>query len=533
MARRMHPLYQQIKCDWELPSKFYAAMLLVWISRSDLQETFPLHKMHREDYRRYLAWCAYHGRLEYTLLAELPEGFSDAERVTKSKEVKLKLLFKLHAAKFLMLRAYGRLQGCYSWLPRLAGEAPQSLDVQLLSNQLCSLQTSTAPKQIGEYPFGVNLFGYSAGELGIGEDLRMLALAFECANVPFCIVNVEPGRNVSQKDLTVQHWVVDEPIYVFNIFCMTGFETCRYILESGLANMESRYNIGLWPWELENWPSTWRHAYTLVDEIWGISEFTSNSYRSAPVPVVSMPLPVVISEVASLGRSHWNLPPNAYLFVFSFDMNSTISRKNPRAVIEAFKQAAQDRQADEVGLVLKISHNDSNTIEWREIKRLIAGDSRIHVIPREMRKPEVLALYSCCDCYVSLHRSEGFGRALAEAQLLGLVLIATGYSGNLDFCSPPTHLVDYQLVSLGDRDYPNGTGQRWADPDITHAASLIRACMERSTDRASLGYSTHRFSAKFCGGKYSERLNDIVQSRLLWCAQENASEAYGRGHEAI
>lgn len=529
----MHPLHQQIKLDWELPEKFYAAMLMVWISRSDLQETFPLHKARREDFARYVAWCASHGRLEYTLLAELPEELSEAERVARSKEVKLKLLSKLHTVKFLTQRVYERLQSRYAWLPRRASDAPLGSDVELLSDKLCSLHTQPVPKQIGEYPFGVNLFGYSAGELGIGEDLRMLARAFECANVPFCIVNVAPGRNVSQKDLSVQQWVVDEPVYAFNIFCMTGFEMCRYVLESGLANLESKYNIGLWPWELEDWPSTWRHAYTLVDEIWGISEFTANSYRAAPVPVVPMPLPVVISDIASLGRPHWNLPTSAYLFVFSFDMNSTISRKNPRAVIEAFKQAAQDRHTDEVGLVLKISHSDSNAAAWREIKKLIAGDSRIHVIAREMRKPEVLALYSCCDCYVSLHRSEGFGRALAEAQLLGLALIATGYSGNLDFCSPPTDLVDYQLVSLGDGDYPNGAGQRWADPDAAHGARLMRDSMERSTDRAPLNYSTHRFSTEFCGGKYSKRLNDIVQSQSPRRVQENEGEADGREHEAI
>jgi glycosyltransferase involved in cell wall biosynthesis len=50
---------------------------------------------------------------------------------------------------------------------------------------------------------------------------------------------------------------------------------------------------------------------------------------------------------------------------------------------------------------------------------------------------ELLALYGCCDVFLLLHRSEGFGRGMAEALQLGVDLIATDFGGNTDFCSGP------------------------------------------------------------------------------------------------
>lgn len=366
------------------------------------------------------------------------------------------------------------------------------------------------PRAFDVFPFGVNLFGYARGELGIGEDVRLVALALEARGIPFCIVNLQPGADVSQADDSVAAWIVDSPRYSINIFCVTGIELARFACEKGLDAFRGRYSIGLWPWELPRWPASCRFAYSLVDEIWGISRYAADAYRDAPCPVRPMTLPVVAGPVDGCGRAEFGLPGDAYLFIFSFDVNSTFARKNPEAVIAAFQKAFPRGGDDCVGLVLKVNHAASaRSRAWARIRRAVKGDSRLHLIDETLRKPRVLALYRCCDCFVSLHRAEGFGRGLAESLLLGRQLIATAYSGNMDFCTPGrVGLVRYKMRGLGKGDYFHGEGQQWAEPDIEHAAELMRCIKDRPLDPRGL---EHDFSPQGVGRLYAERLLEIRQ----------------------
>ena len=623
----MHPYHQVVELDFQLPTRLYAGMLVVWLLRPNLQKKFPLHKNRRADFLGFLAWCAMIGRRECRLLTEIETWNRELQKPISLPELRSDpwagtftvgmYLAGLHRAKYWdaqiqanpklrhrTARWYFRegrqtlgLMQVPGWQlkaltnndnqfqdfkHRLAlpndseatkamvaangqdlverwesteskghsqsdtpqrsvklnhpGQFERSLAAALpvLSNRLLpfvraqakrpvNAQVTAVAKSVNEKlqenrpekkptkPFGVNLFGYAKGELGIGEDVRMLALALKAANVPFCVINIELGKDISQQDSSVDSWVVSKPKYGINVFCMTGIEMCRYITESGAQFLPSYYNIGLWPWELPQWPEAWHHAWSLVDEIWGISNYTASAYASAPVPVVPMPLPVVIGEVAPLLRSRWGLPAEAYLFVVSFDMNSRITRKNPQAAIRAFRQAAEGMAIDEAGLVLKISHLKPQSPKWKEVVKLIDGDPRIHLVTTELRRPEVLSLYQNCDCYVSLHRSEGFGRGLAEAQLLGLSLIATGYSGNMEFCHPPTECVDYTLIDLAAGDYFYGDGQQWAEPDIQHAAQLMKQHLHEVRPETPVEYDTEHFSTEYCGEIFKQRLHVIVQ----------------------
>jgi len=416
-------------------------------------------------------------------------------------------------------RALGR------WLPVEANEmcwaaqqlrqvlplpAPDFSDIRHVMNTV-PVEPSTLSSEAVQHPWGVNLIGYARGELGIGEDVRMLARSLEAAQVPFCIINVEPGANVSQADTSAEHWIAEEPCYAISLFCMTGIEMARLTAEKGLGWLEGRYNIGLWPWELPTWPEPWEHAWSLVDELWGISRYAANAYRRSPVPVHPMPLPVQLCSLADKGRLDWGLPEDTYLFVFAFDMNSTLARKNPMATVKAFLAAFADQPDAKVGLVIKVSHLDVSVAAWKPLQALIKRDPRIHLISGELRKDEVLALYKACDCFVSLHRAEGFGRGLAEAQLLGLELIATGYSGNMDFCTDnATRTVDYRLIEVKDGEYFFGDGQQWAEPLVDEAAKHMKECVAAHvTDRAPR-YPLERFTPEYCGAIYRERLEQLV-----------------------
>lgn len=180
-----------------------------------------------------------------------------------------------------------------------------------------------------------------------------------------------------------------------------------------------------------------------------------------------MPLAVEVGGISDLGRKDFNLPEDACLFCFSFDLNSSIHRKNPRACLKAFQKAFPVDEVTErpVGLVIKCHKPKRANEQWDRLKEAAERDHRIFIVEETLSRPDLLALYKSCDCYLSLHRAEGFGRGMAEALLPGLEVIATGYSGNVDHCrgNPAAHLVDYKLVPVKKDEYPYGEGQCWAE----------------------------------------------------------------------
>jgi glycosyltransferase involved in cell wall biosynthesis len=265
--------------------------------------------------------------------------------------------------------------------------------------------------------------------------------------------------------------------------------------------------------------------FELVDEVWVSSQHTFDAL--VPVcdkPVYLMPMAVDLGLVKqfksrSQARVHFGLPVKAKLFCFSFDLNSYIERKNPQACIDAFLIAfEQDKYSkDLVGLVIKVHTPRQPNEAWDNLKALAARDSRIHIIEQTLDRSDLLALYQTCDCFISLHRAEGFGRGLAEALQLGLRVICTGYSGNLDFCKvPEAELVDYRLVAVARAQYPYAKGQYWAEPNIKHAAQLMQkvfALPKLVPASAKPAEYFAEFSPLVVGKRYKQRLKAIYARR--------------------
>lgn len=371
-------------------------------------------------------------------------------------------------------------------------------------------------------PFGVNLVGYAFGELGIGEDVRMAARALLTTDVPMTLLNFKPGNDIPQNDRSMAAYVSDGGPYGINMFCMTAEENARHLITAGQGLYAGHYNIGYWPWELSQWPKDWALMLDLVDEVWVSTWHTYEALADVcPKPLMHMPMAVELAEVKAFkdkasARRHFKLPSNATLFCFSFDLNSSIHRKNPQGCVDAFLRAFPKGKTNKagVGLVIKCHQPKQKNADWDKLKRLAAKDARIHIVEGTLPKPELLALYKACDCFLSLHRAEGFGRGIAETLQLGLHVITTGYSGNVDFCQPPTaDLVDYQLIPVEDGQYRFGEGQVWAEPNVAHAAALMRRFYEQHRD--ALQNSTPvktdwpGFSARVVGERYRQRLEAI------------------------
>jgi glycosyltransferase involved in cell wall biosynthesis len=198
------------------------------------------------------------------------------------------------------------------------------------------------------------------------------------------------------------------------------------------------------------------------------------------------------------------------------------------ACVKAFLQAfpKTDYKAKQVGLVVKVQKPCSHNAAWLELKKIARSDQRIRIIEETLDRPTLLALYGACDCYVSLHRAEGFGRGMAEALQLGLHVICTGYSGNVDFCQPPyADLVKYRLVRVKNGQYPRASGQVWAEPNVRHAAQLMRQFYE-NTGSADMPRTKAKlkpmdggiFAPEVVGARYKKRLKEIwVKRNARFC----------------
>ena len=381
-------------------------------------------------------------------------------------------------------------------------------------------------------PFGVNLIGFAFGELGIGEDLRMAVAACEAADIPYRIVNIKPGDEIRQEDMELKDRIEKgkkNPSYAINLFIMPGFDAVsRLFMRHGDFVFNGFYNIGWWPWELATWPKAWNNAFDVVDEVWGGSEFSYQMYKSATSkPSALIPLAVSVERAKVYSRKHFGLPEKTYLFLYVFDFNSHLKRKNPQAAIKAFqeafplksdlKAAASKNNDGKVGLVLKVMNTKPNNPDWLEFEKLIAGDDRITVINKTLDREEILGLIQVCDAYVSPHRAEGFGRTLAEAMLFGKPVIATNYSGNTFYMhSELTLPVQYQLMPMKQGDYhfvEDNDNAVWAEPSIKDMAIQMQLAIEKSQDpefKIQLQqYAAETFNPAKTGRMLKERLEQI------------------------
>ena len=177
-----------------------------------------------------------------------------------------------------------------------------------------------------------------------------------------------------------------------------------------------------------------------------------------------------------------------------------------------------------VGLIVKSTGAEGHFPEIKDALRAAARqDRRIKIIDQSLSRSEMYSLMNAADCYVSLHRAEGFGLGMAEAMAMGKPVIGTDYSGNTDFLREETgYPIPFRLKRVGPDDYVYAEGQVWADPDeAACAAAMVRVMTDpdESRRKAIAGKA-------FIEARYGpENIGSIVASRLseIYAAQASAS----------
>ncbi|MGJ5673554.1 MAG: glycosyltransferase [Nostochopsis sp.] len=365
--------------------------------------------------------------------------------------------------------------------------------------------------------FGVNISGYVNSEFGLGEAVRGTIRAVEAARIPFVINNCTFNTMHRKMDSSYTDFTDENP-YPVNIIQVNVDMINTFISSTSPEYFKNKYNIGFWAWELSEFPKECLSAFNLFDEIWTPSAYCVDAIAPiSPIPVLKVMHSILLPQ-PSISKQSLGLPDNKFIFLFIFDFCSVFERKNPLAVIDAFQQAfGKDDQ--NVQLVIKFSNSQYFPDKLKQLKDLVEYFQNIKLIDDYLLKEELNALIYHCDCYVSLHRSEGFGLTMAEAMFYGKPVIATAYSANLDFMNiNNSFLVKYSLVAIAEDYGPYKKGNFWAEPDIDHAAYLMQDVFNNYENAKEIGKKASEdiksvLSPKVIGEKVKNRLEHVIQMR--------------------
>jgi len=465
---------------------FNRAQLALWQLREDLQTNYPLTD--RRSCWGFLHWICSAGLQELKLgLAAFDIrllGFLSAPSprfigLTCAVEMVYEARSDLRAA-FDVETEDGRA-ALHQWAERHFAEAYGALPLGALRARRTWRATSPPP-----YRASVALVGQWAAPSGRGEDVRASAHALNAVGfTDYVVVDRDTGALFRPDGEALAHAtpVVAETALV-HLNAETALQDWEFLRKRQVSASKT---IGFWAWELERLPQTWRHAFSFYDAVWASTSFARSAFaHEALRPVSLVPLAVSIPDITLPKRPADGLT----VFFFMFDFRSYASRKNPEGVVQAFLKAFPAGH-EPVRLMIKTQGAGDGganaAAAWRRLNAL-CSDPRIELRDANLDRPALLQMIANSDVFVSLHRSEGFGRGPAEAMLLARPVIATGYSGTTDFISADcAYVVRYTLRPVQADEYPGADGQSWAEPDMDEAALFMRRCYEHPQEAAALG----------------------------------------------
>jgi len=332
------------------------------------------------------------------------------------------------------------------------------------------------PAALQKKPFGINVFGPFAAVSGLGTAARGLLRALETTGIPIELHAFDVSRAFARITPAERG---RRPRYGCNLLLANADQIPHLVSLYPQGHFDDSYNIAVWAWELAAFRPDWHMSFGPLDEVWTNSQFELDSIGAiAPVPVHKIRLPVEpVPADAAEGRSLFGIPQDRLVFLVAFDVGSTSARKNPRMVIEAFREAfAID---ENVFLVIKFHSTSMEPAITRQITRALRGADNVLIVADQLSEADMAKLRAACDCFVSAHRSEGFGLNIAEFMALGKPVIATAYSGNLEFFDAGVgYPIEYGLTEVEAQAASYFPHYIWADPDRASLKAQFRAVYE-------------------------------------------------------
>jgi glycosyltransferase involved in cell wall biosynthesis len=362
--------------------------------------------------------------------------------------------------------------------------------------------------------------GYLEAALGLGESLRGLVRSVAATELPFALYPFNIGVETRLIGKFMQERYDLKHCHKVNVIEMAADQVPVMFREMGRWKTGHSYNILRTYWELSKAPAEWAPMLEGIHEIWAPNEFVAKAFREIfDGPIIQVPPCVDIETKSTLDRAKPGFDKSTFWFLFSFDYFSQPARKNPLAVVRAFQTAFPD-PAESVGLIIKSTNASDEHLDIRlALLESARHDRRIKVIDDLFSRDEMLSLIRLSDCYVSLHRSEGFGLGLAESMALGKPVIGTDYSGNTEFLSELTGFpVSFTMRPVQPGEYVYSEGQSWAEPDNEAAMEAMRRVFHDPQERqrraaAGKAFVDTHYGRDSVGRIATQRLKEILAAR--------------------
>jgi len=352
----------------------------------------------------------------------------------------------------------------------------------------------------------------------VAEAARNFVKALKSKNIPYVLNNMVTPHH-RNKDDTFTDFSKKNP-YPINLIITNADQIENFVKEVGPNYFRGKYNISIWSWELNKFPEKWLPILKYFDEIWTMSTFMTDTLsKSFPIPVVTITVPIELEELKLVqNRKKFGIEEDEFIFLVIFDFASVFERKNPISVIEAFNKAF-GKDAKGVRLIIKSINGSKYPDKFKKLNEF-SNQENITLISDHIERNDVLSLLASSDCFISLHRAEGLGLNIAEAMFAGKPVIATAYGGNNDIMNVNnSFLVKHRLVKL-DKDYgPYEKGNTWAEPDIEHAASLMKYVYENIEESKKIAENSSKFIKQYLsyesvGEKISNRIKTILNTNV-------------------
>lgn len=365
---------------------------------------------------------------------------------------------------------------------------------------------------------GLNIVGFLTAELGVGESARCMVRAADAAAIPAALVPLKLNCKNRLGDQTYAARLQDDNPHDVNVVHVDPPASRDLDHHHGRGFRAGKYNIAYFAWELPEFPDAWVPSFDYYDEIWCPSDFTSAAIaQKSPLPVLTMPHAIGFDapvETTVQLRARFRLPAESFLFLTLFDLNSYSARKNPRAAIDAFRRSGLAGRG--AALVIKVQNAAGNPADFAALQAAVRDLPGTVLLTETLSRADIYALEAACDAFVSLHRSEGFGLAVAECMLLGKPVISTDWSATAEFVTRDNGCpVRARLVTLEQNHGPYAKGSTWADPDPAHAAEYMHRLHAERTWATELGRAARetmqaRFAPAVIGARYRRRLESIA-----------------------
>lgn len=360
-------------------------------------------------------------------------------------------------------------------------------------------------------PFGLNVYGPLHAKSGLGTAVRNMLRAIKATGIPFSVWNIDTSRGLP-RIAPVER--ARPPRYRVNLLFTNADQLQNLFALFPGSYFDDAYNIAVWQWELAAFRPDWFSTFGAIDEVWTNSEFQVRAISStSPVPVTKILLPVEASpSLGRLSRADLDISEDKFVFLMPFDVGSSSTRKNPFAAIEAFRSAFHDDS--DVVLILKYHSGKHEPRLALELSRAVAQLPNIRIIPESFSDEDMASLRLLSDCLLSPHRSEGFGLNIAEFLLLGKPVVATNYSGNLDFFDETVGFpIAYELGEIAKSTGPYPGGYVWAEPLLSSLIEQMqRVVRDKKTVETRGRLAAERMKARYSAAAVAQDITRRLQS---------------------